>query len=213
LFSFLFSIELMASWQPSQSGDDCGGCDMMQALTKINKNLKTPAKTKKKSSGGGVEELIAKQKELEKKTTTATANAPEESSTNQQTENESSGPELQDPNEGGPLDLNELGNATWGLLHTMAAYYPQHPSLQKQETTKSFLTNLGEVFPCRVCGEDWKNVLETRPPIVTDQEKFSQWLCSAHNDVNERLGKPEFPCQFVNQRWRAQMFVHEEEES
>ena len=109
-----------------------------------------------------------------------------------------------------PLDINELGNATWGLLHTIAAYYPNEPSKTRKESTRSFLFLLAEIFPCRVCGEDWKNVLKKMPPVVESHPSFSQWLCRAHNDINIRLGKPEFPCNLVNRRWKAEMFQQEE---
>lgn len=40
-------------------------------------------------------------------------------------------------------------------------------------------------------------------PIETkSQESLSQWLCRIHNKVNLKLGKPEFDCSKVNERWR-----------
>lgn len=40
-------------------------------------------------------------------------------------------------------------------------------------------------------------------PQVNSRDEFSQWLCRAHNDVNRKLGKPEFDCSKWDERWRT----------
>lgn len=40
------------------------------------------------------------------------------------------------------------------------------------------------------------------PPRTESQEALSQWLCKMHNRVNVKIGKPEFDCSKVNERWR-----------
>jgi FAD-linked sulfhydryl oxidase len=32
--------------------------------------------------------------------------------------------------------------------------------------------------------------------------ELSQWLCRIHNEINRRLGKQEFDCSKVDERWR-----------
>lgn len=44
--------------------------------------------------------------------------------------------------------------------------------------------------------------LKVDPPDVSSQEKLSQWLCRLHNRVNVKVGKPEFDCSKVNERWK-----------
>jgi mitochondrial FAD-linked sulfhydryl oxidase len=161
------------SWTQHNT-EDCDGCEMMSALSKMNQKLKAKKSTPNQENEGN-----------EKKD-----------------ENENKDEK--------PLDLNELGNATWGLLHTMAAYYPSNPSPERQAQTKKFLEILGDIFPCQVCGDDWKDVINRSPPIVSSQPDFSNWLCEAHNDINVRLGKPEFPCHQANARWRANFFDDDE---
>ncbi|KAJ8931239.1 hypothetical protein NQ314_015883 [Rhamnusium bicolor] len=39
-----------------------------------------------------------------------------------------------------PLDKDELGNKTWGLLHTMAAKYPEKPSKEDKCDMQTFFT-------------------------------------------------------------------------
>lgn len=101
-----------------------------------------------------------------------------------------------------PLDKNELGNGTWGLLHTMAAVYPDKPTIQQKEDTKQFFTILSRLYPCEYCASDMREEFKKEPPLVDSQEEFSQWLCRFHNKVNVKLEKPEFDCSKVNQRWR-----------
>lgn len=44
--------------------------------------------------------------------------------------------------------------------------------------------------------------LKASPPQVNSQDELSQWLCKLHNRVNKKLGKDEFDCKKVNERWR-----------
>lgn len=44
--------------------------------------------------------------------------------------------------------------------------------------------------------------LQTNQPDTNSRHILSQWLCRLHNDINIRLGKPEFDCSRVDERWR-----------
>jgi FAD-linked sulfhydryl oxidase len=108
-----------------------------------------------------------------------------------------------------PPDLVELGNSGWTLLHTLAAYYPKNPTKEKKEDVKNFLYSFAKVFPCHDCAKDFQQVLQKSPPNLSSQEEFAQWMCQAHNHVNVKLGKPEFDCSKVQERWKASF--HKEE--
>ncbi len=101
-----------------------------------------------------------------------------------------------------PADLEQLGRGTWTLLHTIAAYYPDRPSAEKKQQVHQFLRSLAKVFPCDECGADFGRALTERPPRLDSQAEFAHWMCDAHNHVNARLGKPLFPCEQVQRRWR-----------
>lgn len=101
-----------------------------------------------------------------------------------------------------PLDKNELGRATWPFLHTMAAYYPKHPSPKVQNDMSTFIQHFGQFYPCDHCAADFRVQLQKSPPRVESRESLSKWFCEQHNIVNKKLGKPLFDCALVLQRWR-----------
>ena len=44
--------------------------------------------------------------------------------------------------------------------------------------------------------------LQKNPPMTKNRVDLSQWLCRIHNEINKRLGKEEFDCSKVDERWR-----------
>eukprot|EP00877_Chromochloris_zofingiensis_P003706 jgi/Chrzof1/13336/Cz07g29100.t1 len=101
-----------------------------------------------------------------------------------------------------PPDILELGHATWTLLHAMAAYYPEKPSLGQQAKMLALIEALGDFYPCTECAAHMRKELRHNPPKVSDNKQLSQWMCELHNEVNERLGRPKFDCSKVFERWR-----------
>nr|QSX72238.1 augmenter of liver regeneration [Halisarca dujardinii]QZX63211.1 mitochondrial FAD-linked sulfhydryl oxidase [Halisarca dujardinii] len=100
-----------------------------------------------------------------------------------------------------PLDGEELGRATWAFLHTAAAYYPDKPSADQQHDMKQFISLMSKIYPCESCADHMQSRLKTHPPGASEQKELALWMCQLHNEVNERLGKPQFDCSTVNERW------------
>uniref|UniRef100_A0A0D9VQZ3 Sulfhydryl oxidase n=1 Tax=Leersia perrieri TaxID=77586 RepID=A0A0D9VQZ3_9ORYZ len=100
-----------------------------------------------------------------------------------------------------PLTKEEVGRATWMLLHTIAAQFPDEPTRQQKRDAKELMAIISRLYPCKECADHFKEVLKENPVQAGSQAEFSQWLCYVHNVVNRSLGKLIFPCQRVNARW------------
>ncbi|KAG5421045.1 ERV1 [Candida metapsilosis] len=101
-----------------------------------------------------------------------------------------------------PPDVAQLGKSSWTLLHSIAATFPETPTTKQQQDMKSFLNLFAGFYPCWYCGEDFVKYIDKHEPQTKSQDDLGKWLCEAHNDVNKKLGKPQFNCQFWKQRWK-----------
>ncbi|CAH1398398.1 unnamed protein product [Nezara viridula] len=109
--------------------------------------------------------------------------------------------ELENHNEC-PLDTRQLGIATWSLLHSMAAYFPENPTEIEREEIACMFHIIAKYYPCNICAKDFQEDIKAMPPETESGEKLSQWLCKLHNKVNKKLGKPMFDCSRVIERWK-----------
>ncbi|KAK3035747.1 hypothetical protein RJ639_033449 [Escallonia herrerae] len=58
-----------------------------------------------------------------------------------------------------PVTKEELGRATWTLLHTLAAQYPDKPTRQQKKDVKELMGILSRIYPCKECADHFKEVL------------------------------------------------------
>jgi len=105
-----------------------------------------------------------------------------------------------------PPDVEVLGRATWTFLHTLAANFPEHPTVQEQQQISSFMWTLGRFYPCWQCADDFRAWMGKRGNEIRagSRREFEEWMCRAHNEVNLKLGKKEFDCgaKSLAIRWR-----------
>ncbi|XP_045450682.1 FAD-linked sulfhydryl oxidase ALR [Melitaea cinxia] len=101
-----------------------------------------------------------------------------------------------------PLDKDELGKSTWGFLHTMASYFPEKPTKSQSEDMTKFFNIFAQFYPCEPCALDFKEDIKKHPPKTKSRDELAKWLCERHNVVNVKLGKPEFDCSKVHERWK-----------
>lgn len=101
-----------------------------------------------------------------------------------------------------PPDVEQLGRSSWTLLHSIAARYPETPLNKQQADLKQFIKLFGNFYPCWFCAKDFNEYIELKEPNTTTQDNFGKWLCGAHNEVNKKLGKPEFDCNLWKERWK-----------
>lgn len=105
-----------------------------------------------------------------------------------------------------PPDVDALGRSTWTFLHSLAATYPTAATYTQQSEMRSFMNLFSKLYPCWVCAEDFRDWMAEpsgrNQPRVGGRKEFGWWMCDAHNEVNRKLGKPEFDCRFWEERWR-----------
>lgn len=106
--------------------------------------------------------------------------------------------------ERGPPTKQELGQAGWTLLHTIAANQPEQPTAEESQRMMSFLQALGHVYPCATCASHFRQHYTSHPIDASSRTAISMWVCEAHNEVNVRNGKEPFYCDMgvLDARWK-----------
>ncbi|KJA28752.1 hypothetical protein HYPSUDRAFT_33103 [Hypholoma sublateritium FD-334 SS-4] len=94
-----------------------------------------------------------------------------------------------------------LGRATWKLLHTTTLRYPEHPTQDEREALSSYFHLSSRLYPCGECAAEFQQLLAKYPPQTSSRKAASLWLCAVHNQVNERLHKPEFDCAHLSNEY------------
>lgn len=133
-------------------------------------------------------------------------------SNNHSSQSHSSSPQSPQPclsysHSGCPLSRAEVGRAAWAYLHTVAAYYPIHPTKQQKHHMTEYMRHMTYTYPCSYCADESSKYIN-KPHMSIElhcnsRDELSLWLCDVHNEVNERLGKPVFDCRYVIDRWRT----------
>lgn len=63
-----------------------------------------------------------------------------------------------------PLDRSSLGERTWSILHTIAAYYPEQPTETQRISAVHFIESLALLYPCPHCAQDFQESIKRSPP-------------------------------------------------
>eukprot|EP00729_Bicosta_minor_P000532 gene532-19458_t len=92
---------------------------------------------------------------------------------------------------GCPENSETLGRAGWS----------DTPSVQDAADMQQFLKHFAKFYPCEHCAEHLRSYMVAHPPDVSSSAALAAWMCSTHNEVNARQGKPAFDCSLVGQRW------------
>lgn len=101
-----------------------------------------------------------------------------------------------------PPDVEQLGKSSWNLLHTISASYPSKPSELQKSEMKEFLRIFSHIYPCSWCATDFEQYIKDHAPKLDSKDEFGRWMCEAHNEVNTKLNKETFDCNFWQQRWK-----------
>jgi FAD-linked sulfhydryl oxidase len=76
-----------------------------------------------------------------------------------------------------PVDRDELGRATWALLHTTAAYFPEAPGAADRAGAADLVRGLAASYPCEHCRADFRGAIAAAPPDLGSRATFAAWAC------------------------------------
>lgn len=97
----------------------------------------------------------------------------------------------------------DLGRATWTFLHTFAAQFPDEPTKRQERDARELIMILTRMYPCGECARHFAEIVKNNPPDCSSGLGLQRWMCAAHNEVNESLGKPRFDCSRIDERWNT----------
>lgn len=104
-----------------------------------------------------------------------------------------------------PPDIEEIGRASWTMLHTTAAKYPDNPTEKDKKRMTQLIDSLSGLYPCEKCKYHLAEYIKENPVKTENKQNLQNWLCTFHNSVNERIGKDKFDCNIdLENRWGSQ---------
>lgn len=110
------------------------------------------------------------------------------------------------------VSRERLGTAFWMLLHSAAAsyQYEQQVTDEHKYYTQQLYETLQYVYPyAEERDELRKLVKETHfPRILRDRRLYMAWLCSFHNRINAKLGKPVYSARRIREALDAYQCKH-----
>lgn len=89
---------------------------------------------------------------------------------------------------------NFWGKPSWTFLHTIAAAYPDRPTLEDARRMRQTLENLGWQLPCERCRMHWGDGVKGLSDYdLRSSYHLQRWLVARHNEVNQRYGRDPVP--------------------
>jgi hypothetical protein len=85
------------------------------------------------------------------------------------------------------------GPIFWGTLHIVSLAYPDSPSYSEKRAAKEFYQSMAFLLPCPVCRTHFTEILQAMPvdSWLDNRTSLIEWVWTAHNRVNVKLGKKE----------------------
>ncbi len=86
------------------------------------------------------------------------------------------------------------GPSGWRFLHAVTFAYPEVPTTEHKNAARALFENLKLLLPCEDCCAHYGKSLDAAhlEQALESKTKLTRWLFEFHNQVNARLGKPEY---------------------
>lgn len=108
------------------------------------------------------------------------------------------------------MSKEDWGPPTWKSMHEIAIGYSNHPSEQEKYDMMLYFEMVSRILPCKECRYHFGDILKKSPPNVTNSCTLQTWLFNVHNEVNNRLGKPQFSVHDYQRLYCSSIAVHNE---
>jgi len=108
-------------------------------------------------------------------------------------------PQIDDSN-----DPKDVCSAQWMLLWTTAAYAPQNPTPEEEESLRTFYLKFQDQCRQGPLKDCYKEALERGPPPGYNSRQLALWLCLNENKCRQKHGLPLKQCNYnkLMDRWR-----------
>jgi hypothetical protein len=95
------------------------------------------------------------------------------------------------------MDSKVWGPHFWFILHLVSFNYPDNPSTPDKDNYKRFYDSIGDILPCQLCKQHYKNYISQFPISVHLDSRIDliTWVVQVHNFVNQSLNKPIYTVQ------------------
>ncbi len=87
---------------------------------------------------------------------------------------------------------DQWGPHGWKFIHYVTMGYPDKPTKNDKIRYKNFLTAIGDVLPCIICANHYKEHLLQFPlddKVLKNRTSLMSWGVRVHNAVNENNNK------------------------
>ena len=97
-------------------------------------------------------------------------------------------------------------------MHAITFEFPEKPDQAQRVSMAMLLWSVAELLPCQKCCDEFSNILDEYaicpdcPIIKGGRSVIAPWLVKVHNEVNERLSKPQMPYSKVQK-----LYYHQDE--
>jgi hypothetical protein len=95
-----------------------------------------------------------------------------------------------------PQPPSVWGPRVWDALHYISLGYPENPTEEDKQSYRTFYELLGNVLPCHICANHFKENYKTMPltdDIMSSKNKVIKWVIDLHNIVNVMKHKHPIP--------------------
>ena len=87
---------------------------------------------------------------------------------------------------------DQWGPHGWKFIHYVTMGYPNKPTKNDMIKYKNFLESIGDVLPCIICANHYKDHLIENPidrSVLQNKKTLMAWAVKVHNLVNKNNGK------------------------